>query len=213
MKRRSLKARRLVLAAVLSAAVAAIALAFVPAAIEGTSNRHDLSAFVVVTQRGPLPRCSDDGSDCTAANIVWWFIHIVNGNRLSNFPPTNGSTRANTPNAFLVSSVDETTFINGVEYGHGTLTPPPNLTGRFGTAGHWPETVTCGQPGAFTTPCNVVTSPAVVPGENTVIFYEGWFHGQSDPGGIVVTQFTVHGTLNGAPVDVTASSPPIFQAR
>jgi hypothetical protein len=131
MKRRSLKARRLVLAAVLSAAVAAIALAFVPAAIEGTSNRHDLSAFVVVTQRGPLPRCSDDGSDCTAANIVWWFIHIVNGNRLSNFPPTNGSTRANTPN----------------------------------------------------------------------------------PGGIVVTQFTVHGTLNGTPVDVTASSPPIFQAR
>jgi len=43
----------------------------------------------------------------------------------------------------------------------------------------------------------------------SVIVFEGWFHGQSDPNGTLVMRFTIHGTLNGTPVDLTASSPPI----
>jgi hypothetical protein len=35
---------------------------------------------------------------------------------------------------------------------------------------------------------------------------EAWFHGSDEPTGSYVFRFTLHGTLNGAPVDLTASS-------
>jgi hypothetical protein len=124
--------------------------------------------------------------------------------------PTNPlalTTRATLHIAFVVSSINGTIVVDGAEYGHGIVTPPPNLADRFGTAGRWPSTVTCGQP--VTLPCNVVTSPAILPGENTVIFWEGWIHVSNEPNGTYVFEYTVHGTLNGTPVDVNASSPPI----
>jgi hypothetical protein len=201
-------ASRLLPAIVLSAALAAGALILMPASSEGsTQNSNRLSAYVVATNRGPLPRCSDDQSDCTSANLVQEFIHIVNANPLTNL--AGFGTRPSRPNALVVSSIDETFFVDGVDIGSGTLTPPPNMTDRFGSAGRWPLSVTCGQPP--TVPCNVVTSPAaaILPGEDTVIWWEGWFHGQSDPNGTLVMRFTIHGTLNGTRVDLTASSPPI----
>jgi hypothetical protein len=208
-QRRMFKARRLLSAIALSAALGAGALILVPASSEGSTQDHNrLSAYVVATNRGPLPRCSDDQSDCMSVNLVQEFIHIVNANPLTNLP--GFGTRASRPNAFVVSSIDETFFVDGVDvYGTGTLTPPPNVTDRFGSAGRWPVSVTCGQPP--TVPCNVVTSPAaaILPGEDTVIWWEGWFHGQSDPNGTLVMRFTIHGTLNGNPVDLTTSSPPI----
>jgi hypothetical protein len=201
-QRRTFNTRRLLPAIVLSAALAAGALILVPGSSEGSTQDHNrLSAYVVATNRGPLPRCSDDGSDCTPANFVWEFIHVVNANPLEN----QGGTRATVPNAFVVTSVDEAAFVDGVDVGSGTLTPPPNAI-RRGVSGHWPATVTCPAPPDA---CNIVGSPAVLPGENTVIVYDGWFHGQSDPNGVLVFRYTVHGTLNGNPVDLTASSPPI----
>ena len=39
--------------------------------------------------------------------------------------------------------------------------------------------------------------------------YTGWIHAVGEPNGKYVFRYTVHGTLNGTPVDLTASSPPI----
>jgi hypothetical protein len=202
MRKQPLKPRRLVIAG-LVAAVAAAALILVPSALEGTSGNR-LSAFVVATNSGPLPACSD-ASPCTNASQVWDFVHVVNANQPTNL--NGGTSRATVANAFVVSSVDETIFVNGVEFGSGTNIPPPNLTDFFVSAGRWPATVTCGQP--ISVPCNVVKSPAILPGENTVIFYNGWTHASSEPNGTYVFKFVIHGTLNGDPVDLTASSPAI----
>ena len=199
MKKHAWKHRRLAAAAVLTAA---IALALAPTALERTTN-GGLHAYVVATSSGPLPPCS--GSDCTPANTVSEFIYVVNGNRLTN--SNAGTNRATVPNAFVVSSIDSTVFVDGVEmpaYG-ATLTPPPGAFFRA-WSGHWPATVTCPSDG---TACNVVSSPAVVPGETAAILYYTWLHGNTEPNGTYVFRYTIHGTLNGNPVDLMASSPPI----
>lgn len=167
-----------------------------------------LFAYVVPTTRGPLPSCS--GPDCTVANIVSDFIYVENDNRLSNF--IGFSTRATLANAFVVSSVDQRVFVNGAEVTDffATFMPPPNPT-ILGWSGRSPSTVTCeGEPGSFHPPCDVVGNPAVVPGERTAVLYPGWIHGNTEPNGVYVFKFTVHGTLNGTPVDLTAISPPIL---
>ena len=202
MERRRHRARRLLRVVGI---VTAVALALVPASSEsGTDSR--LFAFVVPTNRGPLPACSPDGSDCTGANRLWNFIYVTNANRPTDFAPASTS-RAELPDAFAVSSIDAAIFVNGVHvpaFDH-TVTPPPNAIFRT-WSGHWPSTVTCPQdPG----PCNVVGSPAVVPGENAAIVYAGWVHVSNEPNGVHVFKYTVHGTLNGAGVDLTAISPPI----
>jgi hypothetical protein len=47
----------------------------------------------------------------------------------------------------------------------------------------------------------VVLNPAVLPGENTSIVYTGWIHGSTEPKGTYVFRYTIHGWLNGDPVD------------
>jgi hypothetical protein len=203
MKRRPWKARRFVRTAFLASIVAVVAIAVVPAASE-SSTESRLFAFVLPTTRGPLPACSPDGSDCTNANTVRNYIYIVNANHLANL----GGTRATMQNAFVVGSVDSTVFANGVHLTDfdATLTPPPNAF--FGSlSGNWPSTVTCPPSGP---PCNVVGNPAVDPGENTTILHTNWAHASNEPNGSYVFKFTVHGTLNGTPVDLTASSPSIL---
>jgi hypothetical protein len=116
-----------------------------------------------------------------------------------------GGRRANVPNAFLLTSVDETILVDGAVFSQETLTPPPNVSDRLGTSGRWPSTVTCGDPIA-PPPCTTVLNPAILPGENTIGFYDGFFHGSTEPTGSYVFRFTFHGTLNGTPVDLTASS-------
>jgi hypothetical protein len=174
-----------------------------PSSARAASPTDGLSAYVTPTNRGPLPPCPPSG--CTGANLVQEFIHVINSNQLTNEAFLGNRTAVT--NAFVVSSVDETILVNGAVFSQGTLTPPPNLTDRFGSAGRWPATVTCGQPP--TVPCNVVLNPAILPGENTVIFFERWFHASDEPNGTYVFRFTVHGTLNGTPVDLPASSPSI----
>ena len=169
----------------------------------GDSFTNGLFAYVVATNPGPLPPCS--GSDCTDANTVWHFIHVVNANQPTNME--RGTNRATLPNSFVVSSIDWKIFVNGVEQPafDTTFTPPPNADLRS-WSGHWPSTVTCPSDG---TQCNVVGNPAVVPGENTAVLYSGWIHGSTEPNGRYVFKYTIHGALNGTPVDLTASSPAI----
>ena len=42
------------------------------------------------------------------------------------------------------------------------------------------------------------------------MFFPGWGHAPGEPNGKYVFEFTVHGTLNGTPIDVSASSKPIL---
>jgi len=139
MKRRPVRARRFVRAAFLASMVAVVAIAVVPAASE-SSTESRLFAFVVPTTRGPLPACSQDGSDCTDVNTVRHFIYVVNANGLMNV----GGNRATIPNAFVASSVEWAIFVDGVEVPdfRATFTPPP-YPFTLGTFGNWPSTVTC----------------------------------------------------------------------
>lgn len=197
-----LRAHRLVFGAALLAAAAAATLVVLPAGASPPGNRLD--AKVIVTNPGPVPACSQDGSDCTDANTVRYFIYVENGNALVNL---GGTPRANVHNAFVVSSIDQAVFIDGVQ-DHDfdfTYTPPPYPSFQP-SSGRWPVTASCPAEGP---PCTVVGSPAVVPGEKTAVFYPAWSHGNAEPNGTYVFKFTIHGTLNGTPVDLRASSPPV----
>jgi hypothetical protein len=199
-----LKALRLVFGAALLSALVTAALIVLPAAAKGTSGGNRLDAKVVATNPGPLPACSQDGSDCTDTNIVREFIYVENGNPLLN---QLGGTRDTRPNGFVVSSIDQAMFIDGVQ-DHDfdfTFTPPPYPSYQP-SSGRWPMTVTCPPEGP---PCTVVGSPAVVPGEKTAVFWVAWAHGNAEPNGTYVFKFTIHGTLNGTAVTLHASSPPI----
>jgi hypothetical protein len=141
---------------------------------------------------------------------VRYFLYVENKNPLSpliNSQLTNSLTRSNLPGAFVLSSVDQTVFLNGELMFTARWLPPPDNAG-YGRvrSGRWPSTVTC--PESPTDPCNV-SSPAILPGEKTVAFIPQWVQGTDDPTGTYVFRFTVHGTLDGAPVDLTADSPPI----
>ena len=175
-----------------------------PAARAGSLTQR-LSAYVVATNPGPLSACSGDGSDCGPANKVWDYIHVVNRNPLVN----QGGSRATVPNAFVIGSIDQSISVNGVQQPNLDThwTPPPNITPPAYTSfsGRWPATVVCdGGP-----PCSDVQSPAVLPGEDTAAFFVGAVHDDSDQTGTWVFTYKIHGTLNGNPVDLSASSPPI----
>jgi hypothetical protein len=198
----NLKTRRFVLAASMLGAVVALMLVVLPAAAETGGNRLQLD--IVATTPGPLTTCSEDGTGCgAAANTVRHYLYVRNANQVENLP---GRTRADVPGAFVVSRIDTTTFVDGVETYNSFQTPPPD-TNYSPYSGHWVATAAC-PPGAGP-PCTEIGRPAVLPGERTAVFYTGWAHGDEEPNGLYVFRFTVHGTVNGEPVDLTASSPPI----
>lgn len=182
------------------------ALLLVPAT-SGNSAQEQLQAHVAfVGNDGSIPACSSDGSNCTAANTLWYVIYVRNENPLpdkAQFPGRR--SRATLPNAYVVHSIDYTIRVDGVEWTHDTLTPPPNAYYRP-WSGHWPVSIPCPPAPA---PCDVIDPPAVLPGENIAVIWTGWFHASDEPNGSYVFTFTVHGTLNGMPVDLTDSSPPI----
>jgi hypothetical protein len=189
--------------ALLAAAVAAT-LVVLPAAAKGPGGNR-LDAKVVSTNLGPLTACSQDQSDCTPENnIVRNFIYVENGNLLTNL---SASARAGLPDAFSVSSIDQAIFVDGVQV-HDfdfVYTPPPDPS-YPPYSGHWVSSASCPPEGP---PCNVVGSPAVLPGEEASVFWTGWSHGNAEPNGTYIFKYTVHGTLNGTPVALSASSPPI----
>jgi hypothetical protein len=195
MKRRLLKARRYALVAGILGMVAVGGLVLVPTASE-TSASDGLQGSVAATTRGPL----------STGGTVWDFIYVSNANPLTSAIDGQFRARDTLHNAFVVNSVEEHIFVDGVDTFDNTFTPPPNEFPRT-WAGHWPSTLHC--PDNFTDPCNVIASPAVVPGEQATVLFAGWGHGPGEPNGRYVFRYTVHGTLNGAPVDVTANSVPI----
>lgn len=172
--------------------VAAVTLALGAAASGTTGSQSRLFAYEVPTTTGPVH----------VGDLVGNYIYVANVNRPAN---TFGS-RMTLPNAFVVATIDEKVFVDGVEFGNHTYTPPPDADAP-GRAGRWPTTVTC--PPGTQPPCTAIGSPAVIAGENTVIFYPIWSHGSGEPNGTYVFRYTVHGTFNGVPSDLTASSPPI----
>lgn len=204
MKRRPLRTRRIVRGVCLLGIVAVLTPALVSAASE-TGDPKRLSVEVVASNRGPLPACSP--GECTTANSVAHFIYIKNANEVTNQLAAGGRTRDIVPNAFVISSVDETIFVDGMDTFHFTMTPPPNSGDFSFWAGHWPSTVSC--PPGGPPPCTVVSSPAVLPGETTAAVYTGWSHAVGEPAGTYVFSYTIHGTLNGMPLDLEGSSKPI----
>ena len=78
--------RRCVLAASLIAAVALVTLVVLPAVAEGSSSNH-LVVDVVASTAGPLPACSQDGSNCGLANTVRQFVYVSNTNSLPTMRP------------------------------------------------------------------------------------------------------------------------------
>jgi len=195
--------RRATAALALAGLVTALALALVSSP-ESSIGGNGLYAFAQLSNRGPLPVCT---TDCATKSTTWAFIHVVNANQLST--DTGAFSRATLKNSYVVSSVDMRAFVDGVQYG-GTTTflPPPNIQPDFllTYAGHWPATVTCG---GNPPPCGVVGNPAVLPTEAAIPFYTGWVHAAGEPNGGYVFRFTVHGTLNGTPVDVDAVTPKV----
>lgn len=207
MKKRSSVRGRLLASVGLIAIVTVVALTLVPSAFN-SNTPNGLSAYVVVTTRGPLPACEEGA--CTDANIVRSFIHVINSNKIESVTGTFRS-RETMLNSFVVTSVDCELSINGATPADcGTFIPPPNPTSDFdkGAAGHWPSSVTCPvDDSGFH--CFTVGRPAVAPGENTIAYYIGWAHGVGEATGKHVFRWTLHGTLNGNPVDLTATSPQI----
>jgi hypothetical protein len=196
--------RQLTLAALLAGATIAAG-AVLPAA-SGGSTRHHLKAEVVPTSTGPIPACDQS---CTGANVVNEFIYVTN--RASATALTGmalGTGRDTVPNAFVVSSVEAHVYVDGVDTYDSTDTPPPGPAPTFfsGYSGRWPETVTCPPSGP---PCTLVGSPAVLPGETSTVLYFGWRHDVTEANGTYVFRFKIHGSYNGSPTTLSASSPPI----
>ena len=173
-----------------------------PASLTQCASRG-LSAYVRTTNPGPIPTCAADGSNCGPANAFWNHIHVVNHNPLLN----QGGPRTALPNSFVINSIDEQTFIDGVHQPDldATYTPPPNASPFNAVSGRWPATVLCGSG----PPCSDIRNPAVIPGEDTTAFYIGRIQNGPGPTGTFVFKYTIHGTVNGIPIDLTASSPPI----
>src|ERR671931_575859 len=178
------------------AASCVIAVAVLASATGGT-NGPGVSAYVGLSNPGPLHACS--AAPCPLDTVTQLFIYTTNANRGVNWGTAQVS-RAEIPNAYAVSSIDTSVSANGAPLGEtATFTPPPNAVPP-GFSGRWP--VSCAP---FSSPCDV-RSPAVLPGETTAPFVSRWIHGADEPDGTYVFTFTLHGTLNGEPVDVTASS-------
>lgn len=189
----AVRARRYARLAAFTALIAGVALVLIPVALE-SSGDDGLRGFVAASTGGPL----------TTGGVVWNFIYVSNENPLTSANDGQFRARDTLHNAFVVESVELHIFVDGAEYFSGTFYPPPNEYPRS-WAGHWPSTLKCPDIGS----CNVIGSPAVVPGERAAVLFAGWGHAAGEPNGKYVFKYTVHGTLNGIPVEVTARSQPI----
>jgi hypothetical protein len=188
------------------AAATACAVAVLASATGGVTG-PGLSASVLPTNPGPIHACSTAPAECPLNTVTQLIIYTTNTSRPVHWL-TGAIARPEIPNAYAVSSVDARVSVNGVDVPEwsGTFTPPPAASPPS-FAGRWP--VSCAP---FSSPCDV-RSPAVLPGETTAPFVSRWLHGVDEPDGTYVFTFTIHGTLNGEPVDVTASSKKIVMTR
>jgi hypothetical protein len=191
--------RRGTRAAALAATAAVLALIFASAAAESKRTGDEFKIEVVASTRGPLPACHT--SDCTAST-VWYFVYVTNKNKLGDVAG-HTANRTTLPNAFVVNDVQERIFVDGELISDSSFTPPPNVN-FLSYSGHWPSTVRC--PPGGPPPCTIVLDPAVIPGETASVVYLGWNHAAGEPNGTYVFTFTVHGSVNGEPVDLSITS-------
>lgn len=117
--------RRATAVGLLAAAVVA-ALIVVPGSPESPTP-NGLFAFVVTTNRGPLPACSESAVDCTRANLVRDLIYVANLNRIQNADVFR--TRATMTNAYVISSIDQAMYVNGAPLDLTAFSPPIQMTG------------------------------------------------------------------------------------
>lgn len=160
---------------------------------------NPITMRIVLSKHGPL--------HVGESTDVFIFIRNMN----SPDSPTMGgpgSYRNRLPNAYVVSSIDVEEVKNGVVDSSGHFVPPPNMIpDRPGMAGRWPMTVTCDiETDPISPPCNIVSDPAVLPGEEIIIFYYAQVFDATNSAGRYVYAFTVHGTINGQTLDLTAKS-------
>ena len=177
--------KRLLWPGVLIALIAAITLTLAPGALN-SSTPNGLSAYVVANARGPVP----------TGSVVRHFVHVINSNDFGTGPL---GVRQTIANAFVIDSVDLTTFLNGAQVGDPYTVSAPPTSSDF--TGRWPTTVT-GPAGSY-----VVGKPAIIPGENTVAVYFG--QPLELGSGKYVFVYTLHGTINGEAVELTATSPQV----
>jgi len=175
------------------------------ASATGGTNGRGVSAYVGLSNAGPLHACSTALTDCPLDTVTQFFIYATNSNRPVNWL-TGSITRPEIPSAYVVSRVDTTVSVDGAVFFTTTATPPPTANPQF-YGGRWP--VSCAP---FSSPCDV-RSPAVLPGETTAPLVARWIHTADEPDGAYIFSFTIHGTLNGEPVDITASSKKIVMTR
>jgi hypothetical protein len=186
-----------------------VAVAAAPVATSPAVTTAGLQLTVGVTNPGPLSSCSAQASTpCPLGAVTQFLLYVHNTNPLANFTGPSTTDRTTVPNAYVVSSMDQSITVDGTPYGSAfTATPPPNAQFPPGS-GRWPATVVC-TPITGPPPCTTVESPSILPGETTAAMFIGWAHGSQERNGKYVFTFTVHGTLNGQLVNLTATSPTI----
>ena len=200
--------------AVVGLAVVTAASILLLAAGPGSSLGAQGKVFVqaVPSNPGPLPPCPSGQNPCPLDSYEQIVLYTTNTYPLTtwidNSSGPDARARWHATNAFDVSSIDYTITVDGAFSGSGTITPPPNGTFPSPGAwdGHWPSTVRCP---SGPSSCYVTGTPAVLPGETTAPLYFSWLHAEGEPTGKYVFTFTLHGTVNGNPVDVTGSTPKI----
>jgi hypothetical protein len=164
------------------------------------AGSNPITMHIVLSERGPL--------SVNGHTDVFAFIRNTDPRSQEDLlDGATGRVRNRLTNAYVVSRIDVDIMANGRLAYHWYFTPPPDSSVPD-FSGRWPMTVTC--PGTPPSPpCNIVSDPAVLPGEELVIFYVGYAPDPSDPPGNYVFVFTAHGTVNGQPLDVTAQSSPL----
>jgi hypothetical protein len=168
-----------------------------------SDNPKPIRAEVVVTNDGPMQDCPaalPPGANPPDSCLTFLYVFVRNSNSIDL--TTHGPGRDLVPNAFVVTNVEVRLTVNGGDCSIcnslvANLTPPPN--GTLNNGASWPMTVRCQQ---GTGNCTL-GKPAVLPQERVAVTSFGWAHGADEPDGSYVFTVTVHGTVNGDPVDAT----------
>ena len=169
-------------------------------AIAGDST-NPIQAHVALTNEGPLTDCPTPlPVPLPDSCVTRFYVFVRNTNEIDE--NTKGPGRDMVRGAYVVTSVDLNVAVDGSTTcslcGHfATLLPPPNS--NLGNGANWPMTVRCTPAGSCT-----VGKPAVLPQEHIAIVIYGWAHDVTEPDGAYVFTLTVHGTLDGRPLDATA---------
>jgi hypothetical protein len=162
---------------------------------------NPIVAHVAVTNDGPLTDCPTPlPAPPPESCLTRFYLFVRNTNEIDE--GTKGQGRDMIRGAYVVSSVDVNVTVDGSSTcalcgQFATLLPPPHS--NLGNGSNWPMTVRCNPAGNCT-----VGKPAVLPEEHIAIVSYGWAHGANEADGAYVFTLTVHGTLDGRPVDASA---------